>query len=39
MSSKGTPLLDVLDLEVHYGGIAAVKGISFAVEAGGKLSL
>jgi len=27
-------LLDVLNLEVHYGGIAAVKGISFAVEEG-----
>jgi branched-chain amino acid transport system ATP-binding protein len=27
-------LLDVLNLEVHYGGIAAVKGVSFAVEAG-----
>ncbi len=27
-------MLDVVDLQVHYGGIAAVKGISFAVEAG-----
>ena len=27
-------LLDVLNLEVHYGGIAAVRGISFAVESG-----
>jgi branched-chain amino acid transport system ATP-binding protein len=27
-------LLDVLNLEVRYGGIAAVKGISFAVESG-----
>jgi branched-chain amino acid transport system ATP-binding protein len=27
-------LLEVIDLEVHYGGIAAVKGISFVVEAG-----
>jgi len=27
-------LLDVLNLEVRYGGIAAVKGISFAVEPG-----
>ena len=27
-------LLDVLNLDVHYGGIAAVKGISFAVEEG-----
>jgi branched-chain amino acid transport system ATP-binding protein len=30
----GQPLLSVVDLQVHYGGIAAVKGISFAVEAG-----
>lgn len=28
------PLLDVLNLEVRYGGINAVKGISFAVEEG-----
>ncbi len=28
------PLLDVLNLEVHYGGIAAVKGISLAIEQG-----
>jgi len=28
------PLLAVIDLEVRYGGIAAVKGISFAVEEG-----
>jgi len=27
-------LLEALNLEVHYGGIAAVKGISFAVEEG-----
>jgi len=27
-------LLEALNLEVHYGGIRAVKGISFAVEAG-----
>jgi branched-chain amino acid transport system ATP-binding protein len=27
-------LIDVLNLEVRYGGIAAVKGISFAVESG-----
>ncbi|MBU1237099.1 MAG: ABC transporter ATP-binding protein [Gammaproteobacteria bacterium] len=27
-------MLDVLNLEVHYGGIAAVRGISFAVESG-----
>jgi branched-chain amino acid transport system ATP-binding protein len=29
-----TALLEALNLEVHYGGIAAVRGISFAVEAG-----
>ena len=28
------PLLEVNNLEVHYGGIAAVKGISFSIEAG-----
>ncbi|MDD5250566.1 MAG: ABC transporter ATP-binding protein [Rhodocyclaceae bacterium] len=28
------PLLDIRDLKVHYGGIAAVKGISFAVDEG-----
>ncbi|MBK7814787.1 MAG: ABC transporter ATP-binding protein [Rhodocyclaceae bacterium] len=27
-------LLDVLNLEVHYGGIAAVKGVSLAIEPG-----
>ena len=32
--TTGAPLLAVMDLEVHYGGIEAVKGISFAVEAG-----
>jgi branched-chain amino acid transport system ATP-binding protein len=32
--ANGSPLLEVIDLEVHYGGIAAVKGISFVVEAG-----
>src|SRR5262245_30457621 len=37
--TKGAPLLDVLNLEVHYGGIAAVKGISFAVEAGETVAL
>lgn len=30
----GHPLLSVTDLQVRYGGIAAVKGISFAVEQG-----
>ena len=39
MSNKGAPLLDVLNLEVHYGGIAAVKGISFAVGAGETVAL
>ena len=29
-----TALIEALNLEVHYGGIAAVKGVSFAVEAG-----
>lgn len=32
--SRLRPLLDVLNLEVHYGGIAAVKGISVAIEEG-----
>jgi branched-chain amino acid transport system ATP-binding protein len=32
--ANGTSLLEVIDLEVHYGGISAVKGISFVVEAG-----
>jgi branched-chain amino acid transport system ATP-binding protein len=27
-------LIEALNLEVHYGGIAAVKGVSFAVESG-----
>ena len=27
-------LLEVKDLDVHYGGIHALKGVSFAVEAG-----
>ena len=31
---KRYALLQALNLEVHYGGIAAVKGISFAVEEG-----
>jgi branched-chain amino acid transport system ATP-binding protein len=39
MSKPATPLLDVLNLEVHYGGIAAVKGISFAIEAGETVAL
>ena len=29
---EGACLLAVMDLQIHYGGIAAVKGISFAVE-------
>ncbi len=32
--ANGAPLLEAIDLAVHYGGIAAVKGISFVVEAG-----
>ena len=31
---NGHPLLAVTNLAIHYGGIAAVKGISFAVEEG-----
>ena len=34
MNTTPCALLEVLNLEVHYGGIAAVKGISFAVEEG-----
>ena len=30
----GLPMLEVRDLKVHYGGIAAVKGISFEVQEG-----
>ena len=33
-SDKGYALLEAINLEVHYGGIAAVKGVSFAVEEG-----
>ena len=33
-SPRGICLAEALNLEVHYGGIAAVKGISFAVEEG-----
>ena len=32
-------MLEAVGLEVHYGGIAAVKGISFAVEAGETVAL
>lgn len=39
MNNNGQPLLEILNLEVHYGGIAAVKGISFAVEAGETVAL
>ncbi len=39
MSSPGVPLLEVLNLEVSYGGIAALKGISFAVEEGEMVAL
>lgn len=31
---RGYALLEAVNLTVHYGGIAAVKGISFAIEAG-----
>ena len=34
MDKPTRPLLDALNLEVHYGGIAAVKGVSFAVDEG-----
>ena len=33
-TGDAAPLLAVLNLAIHYGGIAAVKGISFAVERG-----
>ena len=32
-------MLAVMDLEVHYGGISAVKGVSFAVEKGETVAL
>ncbi|MCX8086280.1 MAG: ABC transporter ATP-binding protein [Rhodocyclaceae bacterium] len=32
--ASGYALLEAVNLEVHYGGIAAVKGISFALEEG-----
>ena len=34
MADRAHALLEALNLHVHYGGIAAVKGISFAVEEG-----
>jgi branched-chain amino acid transport system ATP-binding protein len=34
VSDTSYALLEALNLEVHYGGIAAVKGVSFAVEEG-----
>src|SRR5262245_56792489 len=37
--NSSAPLLDVLDLQVSYGGIAAVKGISFAIESGDTVAL
>ncbi len=36
---EGCPVLGVLNLHVHYGGIAAVKGISFAIEKGETVAL
>ena len=38
-SSTSTPLLAVTDLQVSYGGIQAVKGISFEVHAGEVVAL
>jgi branched-chain amino acid transport system ATP-binding protein len=37
--STGTPLLDVRDLEVRYGGVPAVKGVSFQVKHGETVGL
>ena len=39
MSSNSATLLEVQNLEVHYGGIAAVKGISFSVGHGETVAL
>lgn len=39
MLHKNPPLLEAFNLEVHYGGIAAVKGINFIVEAGETVAL
>ncbi|HTH94383.1 MAG TPA: ABC transporter ATP-binding protein [Rhodocyclaceae bacterium] len=36
---SNVPLLSIENLEVHYGGIAAVKGISFTVNAGETVAL
>ncbi|MBL0075237.1 MAG: ABC transporter ATP-binding protein [Rhodocyclaceae bacterium] len=33
-TNSSSPLLDALNLEIHYGGIAAVKGVSFSVMQG-----
>jgi peptide/nickel transport system ATP-binding protein len=38
-SMDGTPLLDVRDLSIAFGGQAAVKGISFQINAGETLGL
>lgn len=37
--NKVEPLLDVRGLEVHYGGIAAVRGIDMTIEAGETVAL
>ena len=34
-----TALLEIVDLDVHYGGIHALKGVSFAVESGQVVTL
>ncbi|NBV89772.1 MAG: ATP-binding cassette domain-containing protein, partial [Betaproteobacteria bacterium] len=34
-----SPLLEVRDLRVHYGGIEAVRGISLAVHAGESVAI
>jgi branched-chain amino acid transport system ATP-binding protein len=39
MTNKSEPLLDVRNLEVHYGGIAAVRGISLTIQAGETVAL
>jgi len=37
--NKGNPLLDVRSLEVHYGGISAVRGIDLTIDAGETVAL
>jgi len=38
-AGKGAPLLEVAKLEVHYGGISAVKGIDLSIDAGETVAL